>query len=212
MGDAARWISNDAAGKSGGFKCKCLKASVVKTELSQSENVIVFPTYQDYAPNVANAKMASVDKKCSQCKIHNLRSILNTFIYNVVTKTTKERTPLIKVSLGLYWFCHWKIGIFNEIKCNCRCNQCKFMYNERIGAPITADPYSTTVSIRIKYQDKFDLIYWMFSAEFWAETPCRKSRTTKCIHCSFKTFGNPVSETELPRLCFILPLIYLKRN
>lgn len=53
----------------GGFKCKGLKGSVVKTELSQSENVIVFPTYQYYAPNAANAKNASAYKKRSQCKL-----------------------------------------------------------------------------------------------------------------------------------------------
>jgi len=28
----------------------------------------------------------------------------------------------MKVPVGIYQFCHWKIAVFNQIKCNCRCN------------------------------------------------------------------------------------------
>lgn len=35
----------------GGFKSKELKASVVKSELSEAQSVIIFPTYHDYSLN-----------------------------------------------------------------------------------------------------------------------------------------------------------------
>lgn len=54
------------AGKLGFFKCKYLKASVVKTEPSESENVIIFPTYQDYSLNAVTAVSAFAYKKHSQ--------------------------------------------------------------------------------------------------------------------------------------------------
>lgn len=63
-----KWCSC-IAGKLGFFKCKYLKASVVKTEPPDSENVIIFPTYQDYSLNVATAVSASAYKKHSQCRM-----------------------------------------------------------------------------------------------------------------------------------------------
>lgn len=49
----------------GGVKWKDLKASVVKTEPSESENVIIFPAYPDYSLKAATAAY----KPHSRCRM-----------------------------------------------------------------------------------------------------------------------------------------------
>lgn len=106
------------AAKLGGFKSKELKASVVKSELSEAQSVIIFPTYQDYSLNAATVVSLHVKDILSVQWINVLRTGAK-FSTSVKKKNHSQCTFLTTVSGGTIIE---KFRYFNQVYFSCQWN------------------------------------------------------------------------------------------
>lgn len=107
-----------AAKLGGGFKSKELKASVVKSELSEAQSVIIFPTYQDCSLNAATVVSLHVKDIPSVQWINVLRTGAK-FSKSVNKKNHSEYTFLTTVSGGTIIE---KFRYFNQVYFSCQWN------------------------------------------------------------------------------------------